>query len=544
MKKILKNSVAVMLMLLLACTVAFIASPEASAAEPGTLVSNAINLYAGEWYTKYWTSQNDNLNCYNKIVVPERGYITFTAEKPFDDEGEICSYYLYLYTPDGQLVWTCNTDAQSDSFTEYYTYKIGLDAGTYYMNLDPSFYVYSDSAPIDARYKYDFTKSDYWEVESNNDMSKATVLTLGKTYNGVFADESFQSSYDDYFTFKLTKGTEYNITLYNFKTLDAGTLVEEFFDPDSEQISLYNDREKDVGNSRVWTIKAMKTGWYYFALTNDANDAGTEYQIKIAETPKIPASKLKAKLSKNTFTYNGKVQTPGVTVTDNNGNTLKMNTDYTVKYESGRKLPGTYTVTITFKGAYTGTKKLNYTIAPKTTAKITLVQSTKAIKLTWDKVTGADGYRVFQYVSGKWKSIKTTTATSYKVQKLKAGTTYKFRIKAYVKDEGTIWGEATSTIVTATRTATPKITKLTAAKAKAAVVWSNVDGENGYELYASTKKDGGFKRVAVTKANAAKATVSKLSSGKTYYFKVRAYKTVDGAKMYSAWSAVKSIKIK
>ena len=251
-------------------------------------------------------------------------------------------------------------------------------------------------------------------------------------------------------------------------------------------------------------------------------------------------------LSKTAYTYNGKVQTPSVTVKDSKGKTLGKDTDYTVKYESGRKAPGQYTVTVTFIGNYSGEKKLTYTIAPKVTSKVSAVQSTKAIKLTWNKVTGADGYRVYQYntKTKKWESIKTISATSYKVEKLTAGTTYKFRIKAYTKDDGTIWGAETETFTTATKPATPKITKLTTTKGKASFTWSNVSGESGYEVYYSTKKDSGFKKVISYKANAVKGSKSKLTSGKTYYFKVRAYKTVGESKLYSGWSSVKSIKIK
>ena len=49
----------------------------ASAAEAGTTVSNPIVLQNGVLHTKYWTSDNDDLACYSKIVVPARGYITF-----------------------------------------------------------------------------------------------------------------------------------------------------------------------------------------------------------------------------------------------------------------------------------------------------------------------------------------------------------------------------------------------------------------------------------------------------------------------------------
>ena len=252
------------------------------------------------------------------------------------------------------------------------------------------------------------------------------------------------------------------------------------------------------------------------------------------------------KLSKTSYIYNGKVQTPTVTVKDSKGNTLKKGTDYTVKYSSGRKNPGKYTVTITFKGAYSGTKTLTYTIAPKVTSKVTASQTTSTITLKWNKVTGATGYRVYQYNSKtkKWDSIKTTTSTSFKVQKLKAGTTYKFKVKAYTKSNGTIWGEATKTISVATKPAAPKITKLTTTKGKVTLNWSNVSGESGYELYYSAKKDSGFKKVTATKVNVVKASKSKLTSGKTYYFKVRAYKTVDGKKIYGAWSKVKSVIVK
>lgn len=252
------------------------------------------------------------------------------------------------------------------------------------------------------------------------------------------------------------------------------------------------------------------------------------------------------KLSKTAYTYNGKVQTPSITVKDSKGNTLKKDTDYTVKYESGRKAPGKYTVTITFKGKYEGTKKLTYTIAPKATNKITATQTTTAITLKWNKVTGADGYRVYQYnaKTKKWVKVKDITGTSLKINKLTAGTSYKFRVKAYTKDDGTIWGASSEPFETATKCKTPSIIELTTTKGKASFTWSNVSGESGYQVYYSTKKDSGYKKVASYKANIVKGSKSKLKSGKKYYFKVRAYKKVDGKTIYGSFSSVKSIKIK
>ena len=252
------------------------------------------------------------------------------------------------------------------------------------------------------------------------------------------------------------------------------------------------------------------------------------------------------KLSTTSYTYNGKTKKPSVTVKDSKGNTLKKDTDYTVKYESGRKSPGKYTVTVTFKGKYTGTKKLYFTIAPKATSKITATQTTTTVTLKWNKVTGADGYRVYKYNSKtkKYEKLKDVTKTTLKISKLKAGTIYKYKVRAYTKDDGTIWGDYSKVFETATKCKTPKITKLTTTKGKATVKWSNVSGESGYQVYYSTKKDSGYKKVKSYKVNVVKGSKSKLKSGKKYYFKVRAYKKTASGTVYSAWSAVKSIKIK
>jgi hypothetical protein len=71
-----------------------------------------------------------------------------------------------------------------------------------------------------------------------------------------------------------------------------------------------------------------------------------------------------------------------------------------------------------------------------------------------------------------------------------------------------------------------------------------VTGATGYEIYMSTKKSSGYKKVkTVTSAKTVKYTKSSLKKGKTYYFKVRTYRTVNGKKVYSAYSSIKSVKV-
>lgn len=90
------------------------------------------------------------------------------------------------------------------------------------------------------------------------------------------------------------------------------------------------------------------------------------------------------------------------------------------------------------------------------------------------------------------------------------------------------------------------IKKLSKGKKKFTVTWAKVSGIKGYQIqYSSDKKfKKNNKSVTVTKQKTTKATVKKLKSKKKYYVRVRTYKTVNGKKIYSSWSKVKSVKTK
>lgn len=100
-----------------------------------------------------------------------------------------------------------------------------------------------------------------------------------------------------------------------------------------------------------------------------------------------------------------------------------------------------------------------------------------------------------------------------------------------------------------TKTVKPKktsIKKLSKGKKKFTATWAKVSGVKGYQIqYSSDKKfKKNNKSVTVTKQKTTKATVKKLKSKKKYYVRVRTYKTVNGKKIYSSWSKVKSVKTK
>ena len=79
-------------------------------------------------------------------------------------------------------------------------------------------------------------------------------------------------------------------------------------------------------------------------------------------------------------------------------------------------------------------------------------------------------------------------------------------------------------------------------KKKATVTWKSADKGFKYEVYSSTKISSKFKKAATVKKN--KAVIKKLKSKKTYYIKVRAFKTIDGKKVYTQYSDTVSVKAK
>ena len=93
--------------------------------------------------------------------------------------------------------------------------------------------------------------------------------------------------------------------------------------------------------------------------------------------------------------------------------------------------------------------------------------------------------------------------------------------------------------------AKPKISSVKAGKRTATVKWKKIQGVNGYYVYRSAFKKSGYKKVKTLKsASAVSYTNKKLKSGRTYYYRIAAYKKGKGMTVISPYSAVKSVKVK
>ena len=262
-------------------------------------------------------------------------------------------------------------------------------------------------------------------------------------------------------------------------------------------------------------------------------------------------------LAKTSYTYNGKARKPGVTVKDSAGNTLVSGEDYDITYAKGRKNPGVYEVKVVLKGNYEGTITRSFTIIP-TKAENVKAKASKvnAVKLTWDEVPGATGYRIYIYKSASSdEKVKLTAATtnSYDLtkdfagKKLVMGTKYKVSITPYTKASNGkyVFAKEATVLTFKFAPSAPTLKAASNAKGKVTLEWSNVAAETGYKVYIST--DGKtYKLYKTHKGWPDKQTYSSdLKAGTKYYFKVRAYTVVDSkTTVYGSYSAVKTVTVK
>lgn len=150
------------------------------------------------------------------------------------------------------------------------------------------------------------------------------------------------------------------------------------------------------------------------------------------------------KLFKTSFTYNNKNQKPSVIVKDSKGKVLKNNTDYTVSYPKNVKNVGQYTVTINFKGNYSGMVKKTFTIIPKGTSILKITPKKKGVTVKWKKqATQTTGYEIACSTDSKFSKKNTKIVpvgknkiTSKSLSKLKANKKYYIRIRTYKSVKG------------------------------------------------------------------------------------------------------------
>lgn len=176
-----------------------------------------------------------------------------------------------------------------------------------------------------------------------------------------------------------------------------------------------------------------------------------------------------------------------------------------------------------------------------------LTNASGGMVVKWPKSTGAAGYYVYRKTgTGSYAKIATITSGST-VSYTDAGvkdsnaTTYTYAVRAYYGSSSSSY--TGKSYVRLTTPAISTLTNVTGCKMKA--VWGKKSSVSGYQIQYSTTSDfsSGNKSVTVSGASIVTKTISSLTKGKTYYVRIRTYKTVSGTNYYSGWSGKKSVKI-
>ena len=171
-----------------------------------------------------------------------------------------------------------------------------------------------------------------------------------------------------------------------------------------------------------------------------------------------------------------------------------------------------------------------------TTPKITkLTNTSKGVSVTWNKITGVYGYRVYQKTSNGWKRIKDTTATSFTDSAVSANQTKTYTIRCIDKNGKTVSGYNSKGWSKKYTPAAPTISKLDNTSGGIKLSWNKVTGVYGYRVYAKTSS--GWKKLKDTTAT--NLTDSAVSANQTKTYTIRCIdkkgKTVSG--FYSkGWS--------
>lgn len=168
--------------------------------------------------------------------------------------------------------------------------------------------------------------------------------------------------------------------------------------------------------------------------------------------------------------------------------------------------------------------------------------SYQSLALSWKKVSGASGYVIYRREASKGNFKKIATISSgntlkYTDQKKTFQKKYEYKIMAFRKVKGKVYYGGASKVVTAA----PTLGKVTLDSAttpylkKHLLSWKKVSGASGYEIY---RKDQGKSQLVkqITKGSTLKWTDDQVQDGKEYTYQIRAYRMVNGKRVYGAFS--------
>lgn len=385
------------------------------------------------------------------------------------------------------------------------------------------------TASIGSGLKYCYTQGDSRFIFSDCiALESITVSSSNNNYssaNGIMYDKKKteilvypQGKKDTSYTVPSTINNLYRMSTNNNPYLKTITIPSSVTDISDNAVGYLRDGwyfNWNYNKVSGFTIKGYKgTAAERYARNNDFNFV----QLQV-----VPTS---VALNKTTLTLDiGKTSNLRATVYPSNAANKKCtwkssNTSVATVDSNGKvtaKKAGTATITVKTSNGKTATCKVTVNLpTPQITG---LANTTGGIKISWNKVSGAYGYRLYyKPASGGWKRFKDTTATSFTDSGVVPNKTETYTIRCIDKNGNTIssfnsngWSKKYTPVA-------PTISKLENTSGGIKISWNKIAGVYGYRLYYKTSS-GGWKRFKDTTATS--FTDSGVSPNRTETYTIR-----------------------
>jgi len=206
---------------------------------------------------------------------------------------------------------------------------------------------------------------------------------------------------------------------------------------------------------------------------------------------------------------------------------------------------GSQTVTLTYtdSGGHKFTSSLIVTVDPVVgtpSSPKAAANSYNSVKITWTAVSGASGYAIYRSASstGNFARLTALTQTSYIDQPLTMGSTYYYKIFAYKTVSGAnSYGYSSNTVSAKPLPLAPASPKAVSSSYNSIKIsWAAVTGAAGYAIYRSNSSTGTYTKLVTLKTTSYINLA--LTTGQTYYYKIQAYRTMNGKNTYGPSSNI------
>ena len=175
-----------------------------------------------------------------------------------------------------------------------------------------------------------------------------------------------------------------------------------------------------------------------------------------------------------------------------------------------------------------------------TTPAVSVISSKGGVNISWNAVGGAKGYEVYRATkkNGEYSKIKKTKSRSFSNTSITTNKEYYYKVRAYRTVSGKKKYSSFSNAQLGVKTSIAKVGGVSASSQDTCVglTWAGVSGASGYEVFRATGSNANYTNVGT--ATSAAFNDYNVANGLTYYYKIRAFRSINGVRVYGDFSSV------